>query len=212
MNHGESGRNAPRPAPAAHFYFPVWRNRRRRRGPRHSPRARGPHRRRRADARATRHAHPKRACDCARITVLLVHHWIKFEWPTKVETGSPISVVQLARDLALPEETCRKRGSGASAGKRYAPRRPNPGLLRLPRSLISHCPLVRTVHLFSANSPTVQIWSRFGHSVYMVSENRGVCLGSIIKEFHCKTMAITRQQTKHGRIPLLRLVYRKRNK
>uniref|UniRef100_A0A2H1WM47 SFRICE_040750 n=1 Tax=Spodoptera frugiperda TaxID=7108 RepID=A0A2H1WM47_SPOFR len=81
---------------------------------RHSPGARGPQRRR-AEHRAP---NTVRDCDSARIT-----DSVSVIPAAKVKTGSPISVVQVvargtrARPRTLPQEACRKRGSGASAGK-----------------------------------------------------------------------------------------------
>lgn len=67
---------APR---AAHFYFPVWRNRERRR----SARATRPAPAARSAVAPNTHRAPNTArdCDSARITVILpVHHRIQFQW------------------------------------------------------------------------------------------------------------------------------------
>lgn len=69
-------------------------------GARHSPGARGPQRRRADTPRALPRTTRARACDCARITVLKCSQpWIQLKCAAvKVETGSPISVVQRARN------------------------------------------------------------------------------------------------------------------
>ncbi|CAH0724608.1 unnamed protein product, partial [Brenthis ino] len=129
VNHcGESGRNVPpRPAPTAHFYFPAWRNRRRRRhATRPAPAARS------AVAPTLRspanHRDPPqtRACDCARITVFCAIN-PGFSWciAVKAEPGRR-SVRQRAnsRGLAL---SCRKRVASVEVaqapGNRRAPLR-----------------------------------------------------------------------------------------
>lgn len=138
MNHGsESGRNAAPRARADYFYFC-------KSGATDSgAAARAPLARRTRPAAPSRRrtrTYLSRTCDCARITVntQCLHPGLSYQlqavW-VKVAplSNSPITVVQLvrgtrARPRTLPEEACRKQGSGASARKppRALPRTPTP--------------------------------------------------------------------------------------
>lgn len=162
VNHGdsgESGRNVSCRSPArsaAHFYFPVWRNRLRRRGrrARHLPGAHGPQRRRadaspRAPSTAVPACPPCQDYSDTPHSAVTSSDYLKLKCTfrrAKAEIGSPISGVvqqqraELSRGLALSRGSAgsvSQAGSGASStGKpppppapepRPAPRTPPPG-------------------------------------------------------------------------------------
>lgn len=122
-------------------------------GARHSPGARGPQRRRADTPRALPRTARARACDCARITVLKCSQpWIQLKCAAvKVETESPISVVQRARNSRAAShspagsvsQAWKWRKHRETAARSCAHR--HPGFPRGGPTLIYHSPSVRTV-------------------------------------------------------------------